>query len=205
MIKFNASSVLSPLLLNLRQPVGHMPLPRLKTGSRSTCIIPVHAVLNRPGIRPEAVPSRPSVAPHNQSRLTDNHWPNRLLGFLLCHAFSPDEPKSFTRIHNHQPTKLYASFQTRFKRPQYPKFRASAAAWERGNNSGDPEVFRAQTARERRLAREGEAMLAPLGIKCDWPGLYPSFQVNGFHEYSTSAAVLAALRHPRNWLTKEVV
>ena len=83
------------------------------------------------------------------------------------------------------------------------KFRLSAKAWEDGNNSGDPETLAAATKRERRLAREGEALLSPLGIKCDWPGLYPSFQVNGFHEYATSAAVLAALGHPRNWLNKE--
>ncbi len=82
------------------------------------------------------------------------------------------------------------------------KFKLSAKAWEDGNNSGDAEILAAQTRRERRLAREGEALLAPLGIKCSWPGLYPSFEVNGFHEYATSAAVLVALGHPRNWLSE---
>jgi hypothetical protein len=80
------------------------------------------------------------------------------------------------------------------------KFRLSAKAWEDGNNSGNAETLAAMNKRERRLAREGEALLAPLAIKCDWPGLYPSFQVKGFTEYTTEAAVLAALGHPRNWL-----
>lgn len=82
------------------------------------------------------------------------------------------------------------------------KFRLSAKAWEDGNNSGDPQVLDVMEKRERRLALEGAALLAPLGIKCDWPGLYPSFEVNGFTEYTTQNAVLTALGHPRNWLTR---
>lgn len=84
------------------------------------------------------------------------------------------------------------------------KFRLSAKAWEDGNNSGNSEVLAAMSKRERRLAREGAAMLAPLGIKCDWPGLYPSFEINGAHEYTTENAVLTALGHPRNWLKEDV-
>ncbi len=80
------------------------------------------------------------------------------------------------------------------------KFRLSAKAWIDGNNSGNPETLTVCAKREARLAKEGEDMLAPLGIKTDWPGLYPSFKVKGFEEYSTEAAVLAALGHPRNWL-----
>jgi hypothetical protein len=80
------------------------------------------------------------------------------------------------------------------------KFRLSAKAWEHGNNSGDSAILAASNKRERRLAREGEALLAPLGIKCDWPGLYPSFTVKGFSEHSTENAILSALGHPRNWL-----
>lgn len=83
------------------------------------------------------------------------------------------------------------------------KFRLSAKAWEVGNNSGDPRVLEQQSAREQRLAGEGEAMLAPLGIKCDWPGLYPSFTVRGYTELSTLGAVLSALGKPRNWLKPE--
>lgn len=90
------------------------------------------------------------------------------------------------------------------------KFKLSARAWELGNNSGDSVTLAWQEKRSRRLARNGEALLAPLGIKCDWPGLYPSFEVTQTapvtgsritaHEYTTEAAVLAALGHPRNWL-----
>lgn len=83
------------------------------------------------------------------------------------------------------------------------KFRLSAKAWIDGNNSGDSETLAAATKRERRLAREGAALVEPLGIKCDWPGLYPSFTVKGYGEHTTQAAVLAALGHPRNWLSEE--
>lgn len=83
------------------------------------------------------------------------------------------------------------------------KFRLSSKAWEDGNNSGDPQTLAVATKRERRLAREGAALLEPLGIKCDWPGLYPSFMANGYCEHSTEMAVLAALGHPRNWLRTE--
>lgn len=83
------------------------------------------------------------------------------------------------------------------------KFRLSAKAWIDGNNSGNAELLAEGNKRERRLAREGAALLAPLGIKCDWPGLYPSFEINGAHEHTTEAAVLAALGHPRNWLKED--
>jgi hypothetical protein len=79
-------------------------------------------------------------------------------------------------------------------------FRLSARAWEDGNNSGNAETLARKDCEERSLARKGEALLKPFGIKCDWPGLYPSFRVGGFHEYTTENAVLSALGHPRNWL-----
>ncbi len=80
------------------------------------------------------------------------------------------------------------------------KFRLSAKAWINGNNSRDPETLAIQERRHVRLAREGEAMLAPLGITCDYPGLYPTFIFKGFSEYTTEQAVLKALGKPRNWL-----
>lgn len=80
------------------------------------------------------------------------------------------------------------------------KFKLSAKAWEIGNNSGSNASLAAQSKRKRRLAREGEALLKPLGIKCDWSGLYPSFTVKGYAEYSTESAVLVALGHERKWL-----
>lgn len=83
------------------------------------------------------------------------------------------------------------------------KFRLSARAWIDGNNSGNSEMMAAATKRENRLAQEGAALLEPLGIKCDWPGLYPSFTVKGRTENATEAAVLVALGHPRDWLRTE--
>ena len=81
------------------------------------------------------------------------------------------------------------------------RFSLAAKAWERGNNSGDSEFMERMNKRSDWLQCEAEAMLAPLGIKVDYPGLYPSFTVNGYAEHSTASAVLAALNLPRNFLT----
>ena len=83
------------------------------------------------------------------------------------------------------------------------KFRLSAKAWEIGNNSGDPVTLSVQEKRSRKLAREGCALLDPLGIKARASRTYPSFTVKGYPEHSTEQAVLAALGHPRNWLRTE--
>lgn len=80
------------------------------------------------------------------------------------------------------------------------KFRLSARAWEDGNNSGNAETLNTMNKQSSRLGSEGAALLAPLGITCTWPGLYPVFEVKGFTECSTKAAVVAALGQPRNWL-----
>lgn len=79
-------------------------------------------------------------------------------------------------------------------------FNLSAKAWERGNNSGNAKTLAECTKEENRQAQNGEALLKPFGIEIDWPGLYPSFKVNGFSEHSTESAVLAAIGQPRNWL-----
>lgn len=80
-------------------------------------------------------------------------------------------------------------------------FRLSAKAWEAANQSGQSkDHYERCSRREQSNADNGAALLAPLGIKCDWPGLYPSFEVGGYHEYTTQAAVLAALKLPRNFL-----
>ncbi len=78
----------------------------------------------------------------------------------------------------------------------------SARACIQGTHSGHPEAhYKTLSERENTTAEQAAALLAPLGISTDWPGPYPSFAVNGYSEHTTEAAVLAALGHPRNWLT----
>lgn len=87
------------------------------------------------------------------------------------------------------------------------RFRAyvtlSKSAWEAMQTRTTPKRYAALEAREKRMGANAEALIAPLGIKCDWPGLYPSFTVNGFGEHTVESAVLSALGHPRNWLRGE--
>lgn len=77
----------------------------------------------------------------------------------------------------------------------------SKSAWEARQTRTTPERYRALERREGRMGENAEALLRPFGIKCDWPGLYPSFTVNGYGEHTVESAVCAALGHPRNWLT----
>ncbi len=72
-------------------------------------------------------------------------------------------------------------------------FNQAALAWERGNNSGNCAALKVGEAKCEKLREEAEALLKPLGIIVDYPGLYPSFTVRGFSEHSTLAAVSAAL------------
>lgn len=73
-------------------------------------------------------------------------------------------------------------------------FRRAALTWERGNNNASiPGYYAKCMKRCEKLRNEAEALLSPLGIKCDYPGLYPSFKVNGYDEHSTQNAVSAAL------------
>lgn len=75
----------------------------------------------------------------------------------------------------------------------------SKSAWERRQDSRlTPAQYRALENREMRMGENAEMLLRPLGIKCDWPGLYPSFTVNGYCEHTTEAAVLSAIGKPRN-------
>lgn len=83
-------------------------------------------------------------------------------------------------------------------------FHLSAQDWCERNDSRLSQVARDTLERaEQRHAKNGEMLLAPLGIKCDWPGLYPSFEVGGFWEYGTREAVLSALGHPRTFIMPE--
>ena len=76
-------------------------------------------------------------------------------------------------------------------------FTRAAKAWERGNNSGNSEALDRGERQCDRYRMRAEALLKPLGIAVDYPGLYPSFTVNGHSEHSTLNAVSAALEGTR--------
>ncbi len=79
-------------------------------------------------------------------------------------------------------------------------FDRAANAWTRGSNSGNGEKYKADQARCQKLRKEAEALLAPFGIACDYPGLYPSFRVYGYDHYT----VLSALSEVLEVKVKEV-
>ena len=100
------------------------------------------------------------------------------------------------------------------------KAKVSARCWERANDSDrTPESRATNEARHQSLMVEIDETLAALGIRTDWPGLYPSFTVarrgaalkgtvlpmpaenNGYSEHSADQAILGALGLPRNFLT----
>lgn len=73
-------------------------------------------------------------------------------------------------------------------------FNRAANAWTRGNNNANMPGYYARCLKQCEAFRDrAEALLSPLGIKCDYPGLYPSFTVNGYSEHTTQSAVSAAL------------
>jgi len=72
-------------------------------------------------------------------------------------------------------------------------FDQAAKAWVRGNNSGNTDTLSSCQDKTDRLRAEGEALLKPFGIECDYPGLYPSFKVNGYDEHSIQSAISAAV------------
>lgn len=76
-------------------------------------------------------------------------------------------------------------------------FNRAAKAWVRGNNSASTDWGRRNLTRCNalcdKLRGEAEALLLPLGIVTDYPGLYPSFNVKGYCEYSVLNAVSSAL------------
>jgi hypothetical protein len=76
-------------------------------------------------------------------------------------------------------------------------FNRAARAWERGNNSGNS-VFKTRGEQQcERLRTEAESLISPLGITVDYPGLFPSFKVNGFGYHTTESAVSAAIEEAR--------
>lgn len=72
-------------------------------------------------------------------------------------------------------------------------FQRAARAWERGNNSGNSDAYTRGIAQCGRLRDSADALLNPLGIKVDYLGLYPSFNVGPYCYHTTESAVSAAL------------
>lgn len=72
-------------------------------------------------------------------------------------------------------------------------FDKAAAAWVRGNNSGNTATMDRCNTQCDKLRRDAEKLLTPLGIVVDYPGLYPSFTVDGYGHHSTLSAVSAAM------------
>lgn len=72
-------------------------------------------------------------------------------------------------------------------------FRRAALAWERGQNSGDNAYMDRCDKQSDACQARAEALLEPLGISCDYPGLYPSLTVKGHTFYTVESAVSAAL------------
>jgi hypothetical protein len=71
-------------------------------------------------------------------------------------------------------------------------FKRAATAWTIGNNSGDAGVYDDFCKRCENYRNKAEDLLKPLGITVDYPGLFPSFTVDGFSYHSTESAVSAA-------------
>lgn len=70
-------------------------------------------------------------------------------------------------------------------------FHRAAKALERGR-AHDGTLERSERQADAIRAR-AEELLKPLGIVCDYPGVYPTFSVAGGICYTTEAAVSAAL------------
>jgi hypothetical protein len=81
-------------------------------------------------------------------------------------------------------------------------FQRAAKAWERGNNSGDSAYLSRMEKQCDACRARAEEKLAPFAIEIDYPGLYPSFKVDGYAYNTTESAVSAAVRvsmAPRTW------
>ena len=76
-------------------------------------------------------------------------------------------------------------------------FSRAARSWERGKNSGNSETLALGERLCDEYREQAEALLKPLGIIVDYPGLYPSFTVHGHSEHSTLNAISAALEDAR--------
>lgn len=76
-------------------------------------------------------------------------------------------------------------------------FNRAANAWINGNYSGDGAKLTRGEKQCDKLREQAEALLAPLKIEVDYPGLYPSFKVRGYEHHSVLSAISAALEGKR--------
>jgi hypothetical protein len=73
-------------------------------------------------------------------------------------------------------------------------FQRAALAWVRGNNSGNSAALTRGEALCDKYRAQAEALLQPVGIACNYPGLYPVFTTRGgVPEYGCLAAISRAL------------
>jgi hypothetical protein len=70
----------------------------------------------------------------------------------------------------------------------------AAKAWEDGNNSGNCRILERKEIECDEIRNAAiRVMETVFKVSVDFPGLYPSFMVNGFSEHSTLGAIKAAL------------
>lgn len=92
----------------------------------------------------------------------------------------PDAPDAvtaaFRKLATDAPVIVAAAIESVFNR--------AAKCWVDGSNSGNSETYRQKCHACDLLRRDAEELLAVLGeCEVDYPGLYPSFRVNGYSEY----------------------
>lgn len=71
-------------------------------------------------------------------------------------------------------------------------FRHAAWTWERGNNSGNNRIREECDALCENYRARAEKIMTLFDVQVDYPGLYPSFKVNGFDHHSALSAIKAA-------------
>ncbi len=85
--------------------------------------------------------------------------------------------QSLTRISNMNKIKAIETFSEHFNRI----VDRSKRAWEESNDGDNSEALRkSESDKEKECGEILESMCALLGIEIYWPGLYPSFKVNGY-------------------------
>ena len=73
-------------------------------------------------------------------------------------------------------------------------FEQAAKAWEHGNNSGNPDTLAKYEAKCDSIRNVAEAILEPIGVTVDYPGLYPVYSYEG-HEYYSADSLIHWMQH----------